>query len=100
MFRFFSSRFKFDKYKESCARITVSRDYKIANCFTLECSSYGYIKKDRTTQQFREIDLIEFGKSVCESVLEYMLILDKDRKFKEEIRARIRSRKNNKKPRV
>lgn len=49
MFRFFSSRFRVDKYKESCARITVGRDFRIANCFTLECSSYGYIKADRST---------------------------------------------------
>jgi len=76
-----------EKYKENCARITVGRSFNIANCFTLECSSYGYIQSKsaeggRGTVQFKEADLIEFGKSLAESILEYQLIMERDAKVK------------------
>lgn len=85
MFRFFSSRFRFEKYKQSCSRITIGRLYNIVNCFTLECSSYGYINQERQTLQFSEIDLIEFGKNLGESILEYCLVMEEDKKIKKEI---------------
>ena len=44
LFRFFSCRFRYDKYKENCARITVEKLYNIVNCFTVECSAYGFIR--------------------------------------------------------
>ena len=51
MFRYYSCRFRLEKYKESCARLTINRQFHIANSFTLECSSFGYFSRDtRLTQ--------------------------------------------------
>jgi hypothetical protein len=53
MFRFYSCRFRMEKYKENCARIAIGRQFSIANCFTLECSSYGFIQKKSADGQSR-----------------------------------------------
>ena len=42
--------------------------------------------------------MIEFGKSLCESMLEYNLIMEKDERDKEEIRNRMIERKLHRKP--
>ena len=98
MFRFYSCRFrkqdKSSNYKESCARMAIGRQFSIANCFTLECSSFGYIsKKEQRTLQFKEADLIEFGKSLAESILEYQLVMERDAKVRKQILDRIKVRK-------
>lgn len=98
MFRFYSCKFfrtDFPRGKETCARVTIARQFNITNCFTLECSSYGYISKNsRATVQFREADLIEFGKNLAESVLEYALVTERDAKVKQGIRDRMKLRKS------
>lgn len=98
MFRFYSCKFfrtDFQRGKENCARVTIGKQFNITNCFTLECSSYGYISKNsRATVQFREADLIEFGKNLAESVLEYALVTERDAKVKQGIRDRIKLRKS------
>jgi len=43
MFRFFSCKFKIEKYKENCARIAIWRDFDITNCFTIETSAFGFL---------------------------------------------------------
>ncbi len=83
MFRFYSCRFRAEKYKENCARITINKQFNIAHCFTLECSAYGYYSREtRSTTQFKEADLIEFGKNIAESVLEQALLMERDEKIK------------------
>jgi hypothetical protein len=52
MFRFFSCRFRIEKYKENCARIAIWRDYNITNCYAIEASSFGFLNKDRETLPF------------------------------------------------
>jgi hypothetical protein len=106
MFRFYSCKFFRTDFparggggggigKETCARVTIGRQFNITNCFTLECSSYGYISKNsRATIQFREADLIEFGKNLAESVLEYALVTERDAKVKQGIKDRIKLRKS------
>ena len=53
MFRFFSCKFKVEKYKENCARISIWKDFGIVNCFTIEASQYGYLNKHRETVEFQ-----------------------------------------------
>jgi len=52
MFRFFSCKFKIEKYKENCARIAIWRDFGVTNCFTIETSSFGFLNRDRETIHF------------------------------------------------
>jgi hypothetical protein len=54
MFRYYSCKFRLEKYKEGCARIALWRDFNITNCFTIECSAYGYINKERDTVSYTE----------------------------------------------
>lgn len=49
MFRFFSCKFRIEKYKENCARIAMWRDFNITNVYTVETSSYGYLSRERET---------------------------------------------------
>jgi hypothetical protein len=74
MFRFFSCKFKIEKYKENCARIAIWRDFNILHCFTVETSSYGFLNKDRETIHFTSGLLQEFGECIIESLLELSLI--------------------------
>jgi hypothetical protein len=98
MFRFYSCKFfrtDFIRSKETCARVTIGKQFNITNCFTLECSSYGFISKEnRATVQFKEADLIEFGKNLAESVLEYALVTERDAKVKQGIKDRMKLRKS------
>mmetsp|Transcript_35080 Transcript_35080/g.34102 ORF Transcript_35080/g.34102 Transcript_35080/m.34102 type:complete len:437 (+) Transcript_35080:907-2217(+) len=100
MFRYFSCRFRVDKYKEHCARITIGKVYNLVNSFTLECSSYGYLTKDRLTLQWKELDFIEFGKSICECMLEYYLLMERDKQLKQELKEKIIQRRKKRKPKM
>jgi hypothetical protein len=82
MFRFFSCKFKVEKYKENCARIAIWRDFNITNCFTIESSSFGFINKDRETVHLLTGLLQEFGECVVQSIFEYNLIQEEDRRMK------------------
>jgi hypothetical protein len=74
MFRYFSCKFRIEKYKESCARIALWRDFGISNSYTIESSVFGFLNKERETVPFNEDLLAEFGECLCHSILEYMLI--------------------------
>lgn len=52
MFRFFSCKFKIEKYKENCARIAIWRDFGVTNSFALETSSFGFLNHNRATVHF------------------------------------------------
>ena len=45
MFRYFSCKFKCEKYKENCARIAIFRDFNITNVYTIETSAMGFLNK-------------------------------------------------------
>ena len=51
MFRFFSCKFRIEKSKLRTARVVLFKEYGIMNCFTLEASFYGYINKERKTEE-------------------------------------------------
>lgn len=52
MFRFFSCKFKFEKYKETCARLAIWRDFNVTHTFTIETSTFGFLNKRRQTVAF------------------------------------------------
>lgn len=82
MFRFFSCKFKLEKYKENCARIAIWRDFNITNCFTIESSQFGFLNKERETIPFSSGLLQEFGECIVHSIFEYNLIQEEDRRLK------------------
>ena len=82
MFRFFSCKFKLEKYKENCARIAIWRDFNITNCFTIESSQFGFLNRERETIPFSSGLLQEFGECLVHSIFEYNLIQEEDRRLK------------------
>jgi len=61
MFRYYSCKFRVEKYKNSCARIALWRDFGIPNSFTIESSVFGYLNKDRETIPFDSFSLQRFA---------------------------------------
>jgi hypothetical protein len=96
MFRYFSCRFKLEKYKLNCARIALWRDFAITNVFTIETSSYGYINNNRDTIPFTPSLLEEFGKTFGRSLLEYCLILDENMQLKRKIAKKLTAQRKKK----
>jgi len=82
MFRFFSCKFRIEKYKENCARIAIWRDFEVSNCFTIEASALGFLNRDRETIHFNTGLLQEFGECLVHSLFEFTLIQEEDRKMK------------------
>ena len=42
LFRYYSCKFRMEKYKEGCARQALWNALNIQNCYTIECSALGY----------------------------------------------------------
>lgn len=97
MFRFFSCKFKIEKYKENCARIAIWRDFNITNCFTIEASSFGFISKNRETIDFTPGLLQEFGDCVVQSIFEYNLIQDEDLRMKKALAKKLKAARKQRK---
>lgn len=93
MFRFFSCKFRIEKYKENCARIAIWRDFNITNVYTVETSSYGFLSRDRETIPFDAKYLQDFGESLVHSLLEYLLIQDEDRRMKVALAKRLKAQR-------
>lgn len=72
MFRFFSCKFKFEKYKENCARLAIWKDFNITYTFTIETSSFAFLNRD--TIHFNTGLLQEFGECMVHSLFEFNLI--------------------------
>lgn len=82
MFRFYSCKFRTETYKENCARLSLWRDFKIQTSLTLESSFHGYLDENRETKVFNEANLQYFGQAFCQSIFEYLLILEENRRQK------------------
>lgn len=85
IFRYFSCKFKLEKYKEGCARIALWKEFNIPHCFTLECSAFGYINKERETIGYSETNLGEFAENIANSIFELLIILEEDYNYKLEL---------------
>ena len=96
MFRFFSCKFKIEKYKENCARIAIWRDFDVTNCFTIEASALGFLNHDRETINFNTGLLQEFGECLVHSLFEFNLILEEDRKVKVELAKKLKEARKTK----
>ena len=97
MFRFFSCKFRVEKYKENCARIAMWRDFDLTNVFTIETSSFGFLNKERETVHFNTGLLEEFGECLASSLFEFQLIQEEDRKMKIELAKKLKAARKTKK---
>jgi hypothetical protein len=61
MFRYYSCKFRYERQKEGCARLSLWKDFNLENSYTLECSALGYLNEQRETVPFTEKNLQEFG---------------------------------------
>ena len=82
MFRFYSWKFRAEKYKENCARLSLWRGFDISISLTIESSFHGFLNDERETKIFTESNLQFFGQKFCQSILEYSLILEENHKQK------------------
>ena len=69
IFRFYSCQFRFENYKKGSARIVMSREYGLTNCFTFETSLHGYINEAKQTVPYHTGDLRELGEMLAGSFL-------------------------------
>lgn len=49
LIRFYSCGFKNEKSKNSTARVVLSKECNIVNCYTIESSFHSFFNKDRET---------------------------------------------------
>jgi len=82
MFRFYSCKFRTESYKENWARLSLWRDFKIQTSLTIESSFHGYLNSNRETKVFNEANLQYFGQSFWQSIFEYLLILEENKRQK------------------
>jgi len=74
--------FKYEELKRKTARIVLSRECNITNCYTLEASFHGHFDQDRINYEFTETSYQEMGKHLVTSIFEYMSLLEEENKFK------------------
>ena len=96
MFRFFSCKFKIEKYKENCARIAIWRDFNVTNCYTIETSALGFLNRDRETIPFSTGLLQEFCECMVHSTFEYHLIQEEDRRLKVALAKKLKAQRKTK----
>ena len=71
MFSFSESRFQVQKSKEGTARVSLWKEYKIPNVFTLEASFLGYDTAEGTVH-YTQADYINIGKYTCRALHTYI----------------------------
>lgn len=71
MFSFPDSRFSIHKSKESTARVSLWKEYKIPNVFTLEASFFGY-DSPKGTVHFSQNDFKNIGRYLCKAIYVYI----------------------------
>ena len=84
-FRYYSCKFRADASKEGSARLSLSKDFQIENCYTIEISALGYLNPERETVPFDEASLADFGVKFAHSLCEYLMIKKQDQQQKNEI---------------
>lgn len=90
MFRFFSCKFRVTPSKETTARVVLWREFRIANCFTLEASFHGFFNSERVTLDFVHEHLKEIGSHLSTSLFEFGIMLEADERIQKEKRERIK----------
>ena len=72
MFRYHSSQFKYEHEKRKTARIVLSRECNITNCYTFEASFHGYFDQERDNYEFTEKTYEEMGKRLVTCMYEQL----------------------------
>ena len=73
-FSFESSRFSVHKSKEATQRVTLWRELKIANVFTMEASFCGADKGENKDKHFQPRHLMMAGQKLLEALIVYSKI--------------------------
>ena len=82
MFRYHSSQFKYEHSKRKTARIVLSKECNITNCFTFEASFHGYFDSERNNYEFSQESYQQMGQHLGVSLYEQMLILEEEQRIK------------------
>lgn len=94
-FRFSACRFRSEASKQRAARLVISRQFGLANCYTVETSSFGYLTEERKTKGFEEDSLKETGEKIGKGLAQYIVMMDFEAKMIEEKR-RLRKKRYSK----
>lgn len=76
MFRYYSCRFRNEKHKMHCSRLTIFRECNLPLCYTIETSIMGFLSKDRQNVSFGIPSLQYFGEKLGETLLDWFQILE------------------------
>lgn len=82
-FRFHSCQFKYEHTKRKTARIVLSQEYNITNCYTLEASFHGHFDDNRVNYEFNEKSFEEMGENLLNTINEYVLIIEEELRIKQ-----------------
>lgn len=93
VFRYYSCKFRNDWSKRKAARLVMSKESSLAFSYTVEASSFGYIRNDRTTIVFNPSNLQEMGQHILYTILQYIHLRNEEIRQKE-IKAELRSIKS------
>lgn len=75
MFRYYSCRFANQPEKQNCARLVLSRELQLANCYTMEASMWAYFEAEsRKTIEFDPQSLLGFGKQFALSIYDWVQV--------------------------
>jgi hypothetical protein len=92
IFRYYSCKFRNDWSKRKAARLVISKEHSLPFSYTVEASSYGYLKADRTTVVLTPSILQEMGKHILHTLLQYTDLRAEEARQKE-LRAELRHKK-------
>ena len=85
-FRYYSCKFKNERKKQGCARLSMWRDCGVNLSYTLETSFLGYLDNDRNTVEFSIPNMLRLGRDLARSLLEYALIRERTLRAREAMR--------------
>ena len=97
MFRFYSCKFRTEPYKDYCARMQLWRDLNVTYSYTIESSYHGFLSQNRETVPFDEQNLGNFGEKFAQTIFEYVLILEEDKRQKMELAKKLSKKRRTKK---
>lgn len=82
-FRYHSCQFKYEHEKRKTARIVLSKEFNIMNCYTLEASFHSHFDSLRNNYEFKHTCFEEMGENLINSLYEYTLITEEEQRLKQ-----------------
>ncbi|CAD8117264.1 unnamed protein product [Paramecium sonneborni] len=91
VFRYWSGIWRVQPNKRNTARAILNQEFKIVNCFTVECSNgLYYLGSQQITKEFGILDFEQLGQELLKQI---QILLEKEIKYIEYQKDRLKNRK-------